>query len=83
LFVGFGASSLDFELRVFLQDIDDLVNVRHDLLFEIDDSFRKAGIEIPFPQRDLHVRSIQPSLRVEYADRAGAVLKRSEPSSDA
>jgi potassium efflux system protein len=83
LFVGFGASSLDFELRVFLKDIDDLVTARHELLLDIDDSFRKAGIEIPFPQRDLHVRSIQPSLRVEYADCAGAVLKRSEPSTDA
>lgn len=68
LFVGFGASSLDFELRVFLKDIDDLLNVRHELLTSIDDRFRQAGIEIPFPQRDLHVRSIRAALHVERSD---------------
>ncbi|MEC9373343.1 MAG: mechanosensitive ion channel family protein, partial [Planctomycetota bacterium] len=60
LFLGFGDSSLNFELRVFIPNIDYLITVKSDLHFAIDDAFRKAGIEISFPQRDLHVRSIGP-----------------------
>lgn len=57
-FVAFGASSLDFDLRVFVPTPDDTFNVRHDLLIAIDKAFKEAGIEIAFPQRDLHIRSI-------------------------
>ena len=58
-FVGFGASSLDFELRVFVQSVDRLMPARHHLHKRIDSEFRKANIEIAFPQRDIHVRSIK------------------------
>ncbi len=54
LFMGFGESSLNFELRCFIKDIDYRMSVRSDLLFSIDEEFRKAGIEIPFPQRVVH-----------------------------
>lgn len=57
-FTGFGDSALDFELRVFLTNPDALVASRHQILTTIDRRFRAAGIEIPFPQRDLHVRSM-------------------------
>ncbi|RME71535.1 MAG: hypothetical protein D6776_10075 [Planctomycetota bacterium] len=57
-FVGFGASSLDFELFVWV--ISPRPGVRRkvisDLCAAIDAAFRRAGIEIPFPQLDLHVR---------------------------
>jgi potassium efflux system protein len=59
VFLGFGESSLDFELRVFIPHIDHFLNTRSELHFAIDEAFREAGIEIAFPQRDLHVRSIQ------------------------
>jgi small-conductance mechanosensitive channel len=55
LFMGFGDSSLNFEVRCFIKDIDYRMSVRSDLLFAIDEEFRKAGIEIPFPQRVLHM----------------------------
>ena len=55
IFMGFGESSLDFEVRCFIKNIDNRLSVRSDLLFAIDDEFRKAGIEIPFPQRVLHM----------------------------
>jgi potassium efflux system protein len=58
LFRGFGESSLDFELRCFIQDIDERLQVVSDLNFAIDAAFRENGIEIPFPQRDLHVRDL-------------------------
>ena len=41
-----------------LPDIDTRLNSIHDLHTAIDQSFRAAGIEIAFPQRDIHVRSI-------------------------
>jgi len=56
LFRAFGDSSLDFELRVFIYNIDERVVVISDLNFAIDKAFREAGIEIPFPQSDVHMR---------------------------
>ncbi|MHC4809542.1 MAG: mechanosensitive ion channel domain-containing protein [Planctomycetota bacterium] len=58
LFTGFGDSTLNFELRVFIASIDDLIAVRHDLHSGILAAFRAAGVEIAFPQRDLHLRSV-------------------------
>ncbi|WP_200285364.1 mechanosensitive ion channel domain-containing protein [Rhabdochromatium marinum] len=55
LFLSFGDSALDFELRVFIRDIGKRLTVLSDLNFAIDAAFREAGIEIPFPQRDLHL----------------------------
>jgi potassium efflux system protein len=61
LFMDFGNSSLDFELRVFVEDVANRLQVQSDLHQEIDRRFREAGVEIPFPQRDLHIRSASPS----------------------
>jgi small-conductance mechanosensitive channel len=58
LFVNFGESSLDFELRVWMSNIDDRFTVKSQLHQEIDSRFRQAGIVIAFPQRDLHLRSV-------------------------
>ena len=60
LFRAFGDSALEFELRVFLHNVDSRLSVISDLNFAIDKAFREAGIEIPFPQRDLHLRSAVP-----------------------
>jgi small-conductance mechanosensitive channel len=57
-FMGFGDSSLDFQLRVWIDDIDYMNVVRSELNQAIDHKFRERGIEIPFPQRDLHLRSV-------------------------
>lgn len=54
----FGASSLDFDVRVFIRDIGDILGVKTDLRFAIFKALKEAGIEIPFPQRDLHVISM-------------------------
>ena len=58
LFRGFGDSSLNFEIRVFLKDIGYCLSVTSDMCFEIDKTFREQGIEIPFPQRDLNLRDM-------------------------
>jgi len=57
LFMGFGDSSLDFELRVRVQRIERRFSVMSDINFAIDKAFREAGVTIPFPQRDLHIVS--------------------------
>ena len=59
LFRSFGDSSLDFELCAWVADLDTRGQVASDLRQDIDRQFRQAGIEIPFPQRDLHVRSVE------------------------
>jgi small-conductance mechanosensitive channel len=61
LFLGFGESSLNFELRVWIRDFLDRFRIRSELNQTIDSRFRSEGIEIPFPQRDLHVRSVDES----------------------
>jgi small-conductance mechanosensitive channel/uncharacterized protein YndB with AHSA1/START domain len=55
LFMGFGDSSLDFELRCRVKHIERRFSIKSDLNFAIDKAFRDAGITIPFPQRDLHI----------------------------
>jgi potassium efflux system protein len=62
LFLNFGESSLDFELRVWVLDADNRLVVSSDLHQEIDRRFREAKIEIAFPQRDLHLRSADESV---------------------
>ena len=54
----FGDSSLNFVLRCFLPNLDNRGTVIHELHMAIDREFRAAGIEIAFPQHDVHVRSI-------------------------
>lgn len=56
-FIGFGESSLDFHLRVFVRDLGDRLPVTDDIHRRIRRAFKDHGIEIPFPQRDLHIRS--------------------------
>jgi len=55
IFTGFGASSLDFELRAWTRG--DFVAVASDLRLGINRALVESGIEIPFPQQDLHLRT--------------------------
>ena len=54
----FGSSSLDFEVRAFLNDISKGLLVRTELRFAIFKAFAEAGVEIPFPQTDVHIKSM-------------------------
>lgn len=57
MFKGFGDSSLDFELLVWSNMPEEQYWTKSDLYFRIEELLRDRQIEIPFPQRDLHVRS--------------------------
>ncbi len=59
-FMEFGASSLDFELRCFLSDINYGMSVMSDLRFAILKELREADIGIPFPQREILVKTEDP-----------------------
>lgn len=63
-FMGFGDSSLDFEVRVFLNSFEDRVPMTHMIHTEINKSLEAAGISIPFPQRDLNIVSQNIPLEV-------------------
>ena len=82
LFKSFGESTLDFELRIFISSIDTYFSANHTLHMDITKSFRKAGIEIAFPQRDLHIRSADglAELSAKYAQSA---LQNPKPSGEA
>lgn len=62
LFTGFGASSLDFAIRAWTQRFDEWSTIRSDLMTRLHAALDDASIEIPFPQQDLHVRSVSEDL---------------------
>jgi small-conductance mechanosensitive channel len=60
LIIGFGDSSVDLQLRFWIRDAHEGVqNVKSAILLRIWEKFHEHGIEIPYPQRDLHLRSAE------------------------
>ena len=72
LFMGFGDSALDFEVRVYLNSFDDRVPMTHVIHTEVNKALEAAGITIPFPQRDMNI--VSHNVPVE-------VLSKSKPAS--
>ena len=68
LFTAFGDSALDFELRCFVAQADEVFRVATEIRFEIVRLFRERGIEIPFPQRDVHLRGLDALAAAGRAD---------------
>ena len=67
-FMGFGESSLNFELRFWSAWQDTWFQLQSDVTVAVAKALREAGIEIPFPQRDLHVRSIDSPVTGSLAE---------------
>ena len=61
-FEQFADSALNFTLRCYLPEMDGRVVTISELNKAIDDRFKEAGLEIAFPQQDLHIRSIDPAV---------------------
>lgn len=59
LLKGFGDSSVDLEIRIWIRDpMNGCSNVKSEVLLGVWEKFHEHGIEIPYPQRDLHLRSV-------------------------
>src|SRR4029453_4583704 len=62
LMIDFGADSLNFEVRIWTDEYEQWVQIKSDVAVAITDALAEAKIAIPFPQRDLHLQSIDPSV---------------------
>jgi len=71
LFSGFGESSLDFSVRFWTRDAATAVAARSEAGVAISEALEAEGIEIPFPQRDLHLRSVDAGFAAAVAPAAG------------
>ena len=77
LFTGFGESSLDFQLKAWVGDGSRLSTVKSEVGLALCKAFEAAGIEIPFPQREVHVAETKEPQ--SGADHAGG-LRSSRPT---
>ena len=80
-FEQFGDSTLNFTVRAFVGQLDHRLPTIHDLHVAIDNAFREAKIEIAFPQRDLHIRSLPAGLGQPYGGSQGHGNGHHAPSS--
>jgi small-conductance mechanosensitive channel len=69
LFLEFGDSSLNFRLRVWIPRYEEGFSIRSQLCVAINAALRDAKIKIPFPQRDLHLRSVESDVMRSLDDR--------------
>lgn len=62
--IQFGASSVDFKLLMWVDDVTQgTLSVQNDVLFDVWDAFKAEGIEIPFPQQDVHIKSMPEAVK--------------------
>ena len=84
-FEGFGDNSLNLVLRAFLPSLENRLQVIHELHTAIDQAFRDANIEIAFPQRDLHIRTMSsvPALVAQSSEQTSAEQRAADQLHDA
>jgi small-conductance mechanosensitive channel len=86
-FMGLGENSLDFNLMVWIDEPRKQLRIKSDIYFRIEAILRHRGVEIPFPQRDLHVRSgnlpieVSPQLTESLAQLSNSLIQWLEKQS--
>ena len=70
VFKGLGASALEFGIRAWTHDFGDWVAIRTEMTARVLEALRREGLEIPFPQQDLNLRSVSPDAAARLADAA-------------
>jgi len=63
LFMDMGTSALEFSVRAWTNEFDDWLLIRSELVTRLHAALAEAGIEVPFPQQDVHIRSIDPGIQ--------------------
>jgi small-conductance mechanosensitive channel len=81
-FTGFGDNALDFRLHAWVESVDVGVQAQNGLRTAILEALRDAGIEIPFPQRDVRVRYVLDKPRGVARERPGQAASISPPNAD-
>jgi potassium efflux system protein len=80
VFLEFAQSSLNFRLMFWTATFDDFFRVRSEVYVAVNDALKEEGITIPFPQRDLHVKSLpQPP---SISDIESTPVEGTEPDGD-
>jgi len=79
LFLGLGDSALNFSVRAWTDEFDDSATVRSDLVTRLYTALAAAGIEVPFPQRDITVRAVTPEALRVLAPTHGGSLHAEQP----
>ena len=69
----FGEQALQWDISCFVARPADCPTTAHDLLLQIEQTFRQHGIPIPWPQRDLHLRSADAALIIQPLDNGYSV----------
>jgi potassium efflux system protein len=78
LFLNFGDSALEFDLRFYVARADEMFRTGSEVRFSIVHAFREKGIEIPFPQRDIHVRTVMEGMKTPRLDNPGGGEKTAD-----
>jgi small-conductance mechanosensitive channel len=78
----FGDSSVDFRVLFWVDNYDLWIEIRNQVMFGIFKSFKENGIEIPFPQRDLHLKNIPTFLKESIKTQKEITEVKEEPSNE-
>ncbi len=79
----FGDNSINFDLRFWINDpANGTNNVRSDVMMAIWDMLQEMGVEVPFPQRDVHIKSAPDGLAMALETRDGAVISQRREASE-